>query len=295
MSLLMLGFALLASWLPMCLATERSRSRTIGCRDNLRALGQAMSSYVEAGGYFPPVFTRTPRHHSWVPRMLPHLGHTELAARYDFSVHWCDPLNAEVIATRVPQFECPSAAYPGREAVGETQLPYRGKVLDYLATNRISPVVVNDGWLPRDTRVDGILSRSGMTHRSAVRDGLSHTLLLCEVAGVPAKYIFREKQPRPMYGDRGFGAWADFGNYFQAHGHHHDGRDWPGPCTINCTNDDAIWSFHPGGANLLWGDGSVRFVAEGLDLYTLFAWFTKDNGEVVAPAAESPWVRSSPE
>lgn len=271
---------LLGCLLPMAVASERERSREFRCANNLRMIGQAMSEYVEGSGYFPPVFTRVPRHHSWVPRLLPYLNHQELAERYDYSVHWSHPLNAETIATSIPQFECPTATYPGRQAIGKTQFEYRGGVLDYLATNRISPTVIRDGWLPEGTNIDGILARSGATHISAIRDGLSNTLLACEVAGTPAKYVHREKEERVMYGDRGFGCWADFGNYFQAHGHQPNGRDWPGPCTVNCTNDDAIYSFHPRGANMLWGDGSVRFVSEELDLYVLFAWFTKDNAEL---------------
>lgn len=83
-----------------------------------------------------------------------------------------------------------------------------------------------------------------------------------------------------MYGERGFGAWADAGIYFQGHGHQADGRDWPGHCVVNCTNDDAIYSFHRGGANVAFGDGAVRFVTEKLDLYVLMSAITRDNGEL---------------
>jgi prepilin-type processing-associated H-X9-DG protein len=86
-----------------------------------------------------------------------------------------------------------------------------------------------------------------------------------------------------LYGKRGFGAWADGASYFQAHGHRPDGRNWPGHCTVNCTNDDAVYSFHSGGAQFLFADGSVKFLSEDLDLFVLFAIFTRANGEVLSP------------
>ena len=267
--------------LPLAVANCRAVSRRIQCADNLRKITLGVDQYVSAGEYYPPVITRVPRNHGWLASVLPFVGCQDLYEQYDFSAHWCDPVNASAIETRIPWFECPSASYEGRLAVGETQFPYRGGVLDYLATNRVSPVMINDGWLPKSTRIDGILTRNRPIHRSEVRDGLSHTILLAEVAGTPAKYVHREKEARPMYGDRGFGAWADAGIYIQGHGHQADGRDWPGHCVINCTNDDAIYSFHRGGANISFGDGTVRFVTEKVDLYVLMSAITRDNGELL--------------
>ncbi len=265
------------------IATWRAESRRLQCADNLRKLTRGLDNYVVTSQFYPPAITRTPRRHGWLASILPYVEQQSLYEEYDFSVHWCDPINADVIAQRVSMFECPTASYEGRFAVGETAFAYRGGVLDYLATNRISPVMINDGWLPRSTRIDGILTRQRACHRSEVRDGLSNTILLAEVAGTPAKYVHRQKEPRPMYGSRGFGAWADAGIYIQGHGHQEDGRDWPGQCVVNCTNDDAIYSFHQGGANISFADGAVRFLNDEVDLLVLMAAITRDNGEILSP------------
>ena len=44
---------------------------------------------------------------------------------------------------------------------------------------------------------------------------------------------------------------------------------------MNCTNHDEIYSFHPGCANFLYGDGSVHFHTESLDAETFTCLFTR--------------------
>ena len=51
---------------------------------------------------------------------------------------------------------------------------------------------------------------------------------------------------------------------------------------INCSNNNEIFSFHPTGANFLYGDGSVRFHPQTLNAETFVSLFTRASGEVVA-------------
>ena len=41
-------------------------------------------------------------------------------------------------------------------------------------------------------------------------------------------------------------------------------------------------SFHPGGVNVLMGDGAVRFIRNGVSLLTWRALATRDGGEVIS-------------
>ena len=41
-------------------------------------------------------------------------------------------------------------------------------------------------------------------------------------------------------------------------------------------------SYHPGGVNVLMGDGAVRFVRDGVSLPTWRALATRDGGEVIS-------------
>jgi prepilin-type processing-associated H-X9-DG protein len=50
---------------------------------------------------------------------------------------------------------------------------------------------------------------------------------------------------------------------------------------MNCTNDHEVYSFHPGGANAVFADGSVHFLRAGMSLQALAALVTRAGGEVI--------------
>jgi prepilin-type processing-associated H-X9-DG protein len=52
---------------------------------------------------------------------------------------------------------------------------------------------------------------------------------------------------------------------------------------INSTSNNEIYSWHTGGANALFGDGSVRFVRESIPATVLIALVTRAGGETVNP------------
>ena len=56
----------------------------------------------------------------------------------------------------------------------------------------------------------------------------------------------------------------------------------PGPCHTNCTNANEVFSFHPGGANNLFADGSVRFIKETTAIQVYANLISRAGGEVVS-------------
>ena len=60
-----------------------------------------------------------------------------------------------------------------------------------------------------------------------------------------------------------------------------DGTTRLGPCALNCNNDREVYSFHPGGANAVFADGSVRFLKAGMTVRVLAALVTRAGGEVI--------------
>ena len=86
------------------------------------------------------------------------------------------------------------------------------------------------------------------------------------------------------------GVWAGSFNGVNPTGSRFDGTytsDGTGPCTMNCTNvgtassDSNIYSWHTGGSNMLFGDGSVHFVSETIPWTVLGRMLTSSNGELV--------------
>ena len=49
---------------------------------------------------------------------------------------------------------------------------------------------------------------------------------------------------------------------------------------MNCTNDNEMYSFHHGGANIAMADGSVRFLRENISNKTFAALVTKSAGDI---------------
>ena len=50
----------------------------------------------------------------------------------------------------------------------------------------------------------------------------------------------------------------------------------------NAGNNDELFSFHPGGVNVLLGDGSVKFIKDSVSMKTLRGLVTLKGGEVLS-------------
>jgi prepilin-type processing-associated H-X9-DG protein len=113
-----------------------------------------------------------------------------------------------------------------------------------------------------------------------VTDGTSNTLIIAECAGRPQLWTSRGQQATtmPVSGS----AWADRDNEYITHGFSEDGTTSPGPCGINCTNENEIFAFHSQGANVLFADGSVHFLSKDMKIRILGRLITRAGGEVIA-------------
>ena len=83
--------------------------------------------------------------------------------------------------------------------------------------------------------------------------------------------------------DYGGGAWADPYSYAHLCGSTADGiRCQGGICLINCSSNNELYSFHPGGVNVLFCDGSVHFFKESMDPHTFVTLITRAGGEIIS-------------
>jgi len=121
--------------------------------------------------------------------------------------------------------------------------------------------------------------------------GVSNPVMIGEDAGRPVGYNHSRhiyvQYGAPVDGvinptSGGGGAWADPFTYAHLDGATADGIRGDGICLINCTSNNEIYSFHPGGANMLFADGSVHFIKESVNPLTIVALITRAGGEIIS-------------
>jgi prepilin-type processing-associated H-X9-DG protein len=130
----------------------------------------------------------------------------------------------------------------------------------------------------------GALSVDRETPLHEITDGASTTILLAEIAGRPQLWQAGRNTGKLVdMNSTGFGGWGDGSSLPYLFGSSHDGTTAPGPCAINCSNAFGLYSFHTGGINAVFVDGSVHFIGANANMHTaVIALITRSGGEVVS-------------
>jgi prepilin-type N-terminal cleavage/methylation domain-containing protein/prepilin-type processing-associated H-X9-DG protein len=306
---------LIALLLPAVQAAREAARRT-ECLNNLRQHALALLNYESARKMFPHgrtniVPTDDSKHtvpdrtlskstdHSWVIHALPYAEEQSIASQYDRAKPWFDnvnpgggrPTNLEVVSNPISIFRCPTAPQ-GRvdRAFQSTVKPATG---DYGCINGINAgfwnfLVNRLGPLPPITEVGGLEDQScciGVLgkryNKPACRikdiiDGTSKTIIIAEAAGRPDWYEYGKLLPNKTV-PAGSG-WADPDSGFSVQGSAPAGN----MIVINAKNPTEVYSFHPGGAQFNFADGSARFVTENLDAVIFKAIVTRSGNEKLA-------------
>jgi prepilin-type N-terminal cleavage/methylation domain-containing protein/prepilin-type processing-associated H-X9-DG protein len=127
----------------------------------------------------------------------------------------------------------------------------------------------------------GAMEQNGPTPLVHITDGLSNTTLFSEACGRDYQYFTGNVRGAMPAGTTG-PIWCDSDNRITVTGTDGTGTVNLGPCAMNCNNlNGDIYSFHTGGANIGFADGSVRFVSKSISIVTLASLVTKGGGEVV--------------
>ena len=111
-----------------------------------------------------------------------------------------------------------------------------------------------------------------------VTDGTSNTLLLAESAGRDPLY---QMGKFISLSGGGRGSWGNPGNVINLTGFNPTTNSLPGPCAANCTNNNEIYSFHPGTATVLFCDATVRTMRANVPLQIVSDLITRADGETV--------------
>ena len=294
----------------------REAARRMQCSNNMKQLGLAFHNYHGTYGSFPFGWNMTPDFNvqGWGVQLLPFLEQSALAELWDPRVPAFNEAsgfgypaaavtgNLQVIQTPLNAFMCPSAA---AEATHDYSLStsdgapadvsWTAARGDYSATSGVRGNYSTLAYTGQPTPGSrgGILWQTGPDYHSNapkmrdVTDGTSMTFLLGERLGGTNVYRGRsiDAALSTAAGGAQGGGWGGFLNgEHWLQGSLYDGS-WGsdgGPCAINCSNGRGVgyYAFHPGGAQFLMADGSVRFIPETIAGYTFAGLITLQGGEI---------------
>jgi hypothetical protein len=157
-------------------------------------------------------------------------------------------------------------------------IPVKAAAGDYAPNNAYSDLLEAAGLVDVAVNRDGVLEVNEAWSIAEIRDGTSNTSVIAECAGRPHEY--RAGKLAITNGQLD-GGWADRDNEYITHGYNAQGTATPGPCHTNCTNNNEVYSFHPGGAYHVFGDGSVRFVKQSMNIRLFVKLLTRSGDDLV--------------
>ena len=289
--------AVLIALLLPAVQAAREAARRSQCVNNLKQVGLAMHNYESTYGGLPPIYITFGSGINAVQRgygvsILPYLEQNSVYNAYNMSRGLAHYENSTSVRTVIPGYICPSTPTSPFVSSGVYigTSPYYDLNLGAARSDYWTPFAVSLQFLATPTtsyRFPGVLKANNSTSFAEITDGLSNTMLIYELAGWPEYYLRRNlvrSYTAGSYSRSGFqyGAWAGLqelnicsftGGEFA----------YDGPCMINCHNGyNAIYAFHPGGANFLSCDGSVRFLKESVSRSTVQSYVTKNLGEIIS-------------
>lgn len=274
----------------------REAARRMRCQNNLKQIGLASHNHHDVIGELPRAFSATTGL-SWHVNILPYIEQQSLYNQFDTTTvnpsHTAPKRNDPHGLTIIPAYQCTSCPLkrqpfnPPNNTNGPTDLipantgtpaaiPHYYGINGPRGVNYPVGTALHSG-VPAAT--SGMFQRDGAIRLARVTDGTSNTLMIAEMSWVS-----------PQYGTR-YRTWVRGGDEYAGVV---TGRPSfvvscrnvtnpiNGMLTANLIvpyNDIPFGSMHPGGMNVCWGDGSVRFLSQNLSMTTYRAIASRDQGE----------------
>ncbi len=301
--------AILIALLVPAVQKVRAAAARTHCLNNFKQIGLAMHNYHDTFKRLPNSRRTTTPLRSWAPDVLPYLEQANMvsAAYYNLNEDWyrtisiTNPVgvaipNASTARMFLSIFTCPSTPNPQRMQNKPDTPPKIGACGDYFVPEGVNLAI--NAELPAGKQFVAGAGLHGVMRPApekvnllSISDGTSNTILVAECAG--REDIWRGRSMIPAVADKTKpdcaraqgGAWATNDSPYEI------GRrvEWctgannvPGTMKINNSNEHGhlYYSFHDGGAAFCFADGSVRFITDAIDLWTLAAMTTRAGGEV---------------
>jgi prepilin-type N-terminal cleavage/methylation domain-containing protein/prepilin-type processing-associated H-X9-DG protein len=306
---------LIALLVPAVQKVREAAART-QCTNNLKQIGLALHSYHDANRKFPAGYidgntnpTSTPDNDvgpgwGWASFLLPYLEQNSVYSQINFKQAVGTGVHAQISQQPLAIFQCPSDPYQQAIPVYDSTFSSPIAVVaagNYVGCNGWEECFNNAGGAGQGGGSDGLAgglgkAGDGLFYRNSqnriadVTDGLSNTVFVGERSGDHAPSTWTgavaggrcpawmagqapySPPPGPAYDN------ADFGEALvlaHCNATHVPSADFP------IYDPDVFYSMHTGkGANFLFGDGSVHFLASSINPNTYQYLATIAGGEV---------------
>lgn len=288
--------AILVALLLPAVQQAREAARRAQCKGRLKQIGIALHNYHDIHNTLPIGYTTHGT--GWSAMILPQLELANLYETLTFAEgppgDWNSPgPNQLACSTILPVFHCPTHPklipepnHPGMP--GRVPSAYVGCVSGTVGLTPWTAGSQTPDTAFAQTQNDGVIYRNSSTRFADITDGSSNTV----VAGEAPTNFPKVKDGQGM--DHWYiGSWQVDGDHLPPPGVLEETSEFV--CStgipINAHIVDAtlagheyeaaFGSYHTGGAHLLFGDGSVKFVSENIDRTVYSAIGTRSGEEVV--------------
>ena len=293
---------LVALLLP-AIQAAREAARRASCQNNLKQLALGVHAYHDAYKSLPSLYNgrQEPRTgvsfgldtFSWQTMILPYIEEQNLRQLFDYRLRATDLDSQPAVNQLLPVTSCPST--PRSTLIARGLWASRGKFNETLMA-ATTDYASSEGYLTGLVCIPGAwgelvpgesywttptVRKVSFTH---IADGLSKTTLILERACLPDHY-FESGRKVELHDPPKFRTWGNVGlwaisaetllNHLQIEG------DTP---IVNGDNLHGLYSFHPGGAQVVFVDGSVQFIHDSIDTKSMLRAVLREGGEMVDPS-----------
>jgi prepilin-type N-terminal cleavage/methylation domain-containing protein/prepilin-type processing-associated H-X9-DG protein len=298
---------LIALLLPAVQAA-REAARRIQCVNNLKQIGLALHNYHSQQNCFPPgylslkdpvTFDNDGPGWGWAARLMNQLEQSPLFNSINFVLGIEFPDNQTSRLTTLQSFLCPSDAWrmdiftvvdstttgtaPGAPICNVASSNYVGSFGKGDPSSLYPYIIDADDGPPGRDKGDGLFFRNNVITIAQITDGTSETF----AAGERSQNLSRASWTGavtnasvPLVALQAEAGLDPEGGGALVLSHTGEGH---GPNSLSgLAHGDQYWSLHPGGANFLFADGSVRFIKEQVGFTIFQALATRQGGEVLS-------------
>ncbi|MEX1042361.1 MAG: DUF1559 domain-containing protein [Pirellulaceae bacterium] len=227
----------------------REAARRMQCQNHMKQIGLALHNSHDTYGQFPKGYDPD-LGWAWGTSILPFMEQTalydQLAPTVQMNLN--NATRLELVRTKIDGYLCPSDSGPDLNA---KTVPENGSTKEIARSTYIGLMGTVNSYKSNHNETNGTLYQHSKVRFADIIDGTTNTFLLTE-----REYVYH----------RGT-IWAGTSN--DSNGWHKHLQfnmvDTVAERPINGTSANCPSSMHPGGAQFMLSDGSVRFISENID------------------------------